>query len=275
MSPERNPQQPGIPVNLDQLKRQAKTEHRTRNAQNAPVAIPPPEAAMPPLPTKEEAPPPAAIPDAFEGGDVHKKQAVHPLLKQLNQEFGLEKLKTEIVELGNHRWEFRPKDYSALEWVTERIALENQGRDTITGVSAINVAAHLAAVDGVAVHTLFNIDTLGRHIADSNNPPVDIRRQASEAVLDWLKNDIGLTELVEELESRYSASYERQRRDAYPLWRQLASTYHQMMVSLGDQEVPTKETTVSDSPTGDASSPLQPPSPQKSEQDTSGPAPTL
>lgn len=262
---DRDPAHPGIPVNLDQLKKQPRKDTRPPL-----VAEPPP----PPPAAPATKPPPAAIPDSFEAGEVAKPANVHPLLRQLNQEFGLERLKVDVVELGGHRWAFRPKDYSALEWVTERITVENQGKEAITGVSAVTVAAHLALVDGVPVYELFGVDVTGRHIADPANPPVDLKRQASEAVLSWLRGDVGLTEIIEELEGKFSVAHERQRREAYPLWARLASTYHQMLVSL-DEQPPTKETTGNDLPIGDGVLPSQELSLPTSGLDSSGLAPTL
>jgi len=273
MNVDRDPARPGIPVNLDQLKNKSRKEHQVTRAQNEPVAMPFTDPVRPPAP-QPAAPPPAAIPDSFEAGAAPVAQRIHPLLKQLNQEFGLERLKTEIVEMGNHRWSFRPKDYSSLEWVTERLTLMNQESGTITGVSAIHVAAHLALVDGVPVYEIFNIETTGRHIADKGNPPADIKRQASEAVLSWLREDIGLTEIIEALETKFEVLYERQRRDAFPLWQTLANTYQKMLVSVEDEPTPTPETTANASPSGAVASPSREPSPPTTAPASSGAAPT-
>jgi len=196
-----------------------------------------------------------------------KKEEEHPLLAELEENFGLRKLVPKHLELAGYTWTFRPMNFQDYEWMTQRAAVMGTSEPSL---SATNVAVTLAAINGTPVYEIFDIPTTGRHIPDPLNPPPDIKYEAAEYMLGWLRNKVGMWELIGELDEKTDILFEEDRKEAYPLWDTLASPYRRRLVELREQLMREGSSEELDGKLGDDASHMQGSSPQTNGQDGSG-----
>jgi hypothetical protein len=198
------------------------------------------------------------------------EEDVHPLLSQLEEDFGLKKIEVKHVKLGGYTWTFRPMSYQDYEWMAAR-ATETDARGTEPSMSVANVAATLAAINGSPIYEIFNIDDTGRHIPDPLNPPPDIKYEAAQYLIEWFRNKVGMWELVGKLDEQTDLLFEEERSAQYPLWETLASPYRRRIVELHQiLSRSTKGAEEDGSNSGDDASQSQESSPQTNEQPSSG-----
>lgn len=190
-----------------------------------PVAVPPEPSEGP---SQKPEPP---IPPVFTPGTAEAEK--HPLLEDLELNFGIEKLKCEEIVLGGYTWTFRPMRFEDYEWMSNNVR-----RSLITqessepSMSVASVAAVLAAVNGTPVYELFHVNVTGRHIPDKFNPPPDVKFEAATYLLEWLREKVGMWELIGKLDEQVDLLFEMQRSREYPLWDTLASPYRQQIIDL-------------------------------------------
>lgn len=291
-----DPRAPGIPVTPQQLrdasKDYQKTQARSLSAQGiqqgslmtAPVDVPQnlTGADRPDDPSRQAPPPqrppgpPAggngqgpepAIPATYSAGSIEDMAEKHPLLEDLEFNFGIEKLKCQDIELGGYVWTFRPMRFEDYEWMANHVR-----RNPITqessepSMSVVSMAALLAAINRTPIFELFKVDTTGRHIPDRLNPPPDIRYEAAVYLLEWFREKVGMWELISKLDAEVDIVFEQQRSREYPLWATLASSYRQRIVELKNQISSLPE----DGNSGEDASQQQEPSPQTPEPSSSG-----
>lgn len=304
-----DPNNPGIPVSRDDLRQASATYQRDvaraaaaegvtpgALAGKAPVgqvpsdptgvgAAPIQPHAQPPQPPQPPAPPTggagngqppgpgpdAAIPTNFTPGALADAglEDQHPLLDELELNFGIKKLHVEHIMLANYKWTFRPMKFEDYEWMSN-----NLRRNPVTGdasepsMSASNVAATLAAINDVPVIDIWKLDTTGRHIPDRLNPPPDLKFEGAAYLLEWFRSKVGMWELISALDEQTDVLFEKQRSGAFPLWGELASPWRRRLVEL--QEVMSEISSMEDGTPGDEPSPTQESSPQTPEPSSSG-----
>ncbi len=288
-----DPNNPGVRVNPSDLRTASTQFHRAQaqamHAQGVhpgplagkgvPMEAPPPERVAPPpqpqVPSgngKQAQQPEPPIPEVYQApmatGTV--EEDVHPLLSQLEEDFGLKKIEVKHVKLGGYTWTFRPMSYQDYEWMAAR-ATETDARGTEPSMSVANVAATLAAINGSPIYEIFNIDDTGRHIPDPLNPPPDIKYEAAQYLIEWFRNKVGMWELVGKLDEQTDLLFEEERSAQYPLWETLASPYRRRIVELHQiLSRSTKGAEEDGSNSGDDASQSQESSPQTNEQPSSG-----
>jgi hypothetical protein len=300
-----DPENPGIPVTTKDLRAASldyqKTQARSLAAQGvqqgslmtAPVDVPQnvtgvdgPESGAPPrqAPPQRPAPPAGgngqgpepAIPASYNAGsrsieDMAKK---HPLLEDLEHNFGIEKLKCRDIKLGGYTWTFRPMRFEDYEWMANHVRRNPVTQESSEpAMSVVSVASLLAAVNRTPVYEMFGVDTTGRHIPDKLNPPPDIRYEAAVYLLEWFREKVGLWELISKLDAEVDLVFEDQRSREYPLWETLASTYRQRIIELKRQ----LESSMEDGKSGDDASQQEessPPTPEPSSSGTTQQQPT-
>ena len=252
-----DPTNPGVRVNPADLRTASAQFHRaqaqTLQAQGiqpgplagkgVPFEAPPPE-----QPPQRTAPPPQTpptgngkppqqpeppIPEIYQAPKATgaEKEEIHPLLAQLEEDFGLKKISVKYVKLGGYIWTFRPMSFQDYEWMAAK-ATETDAKGTEPSMSVANVAATLAAINGTPVYQIFDIDDTGRHIPDPLNPPPDIKYEAALYLIEWLRNKVGMWELVGKLDEQTDLLFEEERSVQYPLWETLASPYRRRIVEL-------------------------------------------
>jgi hypothetical protein len=187
----------------------------------------------------------------------------------LEENFGIKKLQVKTLELAGYRWTFRPMSFQDYEWMTTRAAAMGTSEPSL---SAAGVAAQMAAINGTPIYEIFDIPTQGRHIPDPHNPPPDIRYEAAEYLLGWLREKVGMWELIGELDEKTDILFEEDRKEAFPLWETLASPYRRRLVELRDSLME-EMSSEKDGNSGEDASPTQPSSPQTKEQGGSGTTP--
>ena len=301
-----DPQNPGIPVTTRDLRDASKNFQKTQaraiqhgGVQPGPLAgkVPTPEvpqnltgadspvaaapSSEPPQPPQRPPQSPSSggngqtpeppIPATYNAGGAEEEQK-HPLLEDLEINFGIEKLRCEEVLLGGYKWTFRPMRFEDYEWMSNNVR-----RSLITqessepSMSVASVAAVLAAVNGTPVYELFQVNTgIGRHIPDPLNPPPDIKFEAATYLLEWFREKVGMWELISKLDEQVDLLFEEQRSREYPLWDTLASPYRQRIVELKQA---LDSSTEPDGKPGDDASQQQESSPQMQEPFSSGTTP--
>lgn len=244
----RDPQHPGILIDPATLQQKAREAARAQQANLEAQGIrpgplggaPPPDdpniqAAM--TPAQAERPEPAIpqlenVPEAFKAGQASKEKRKHPVLAKLEQDLGLVRLEVRDIILGGHRWTFRPMGFIDYEWMAGSLYENKDGDTPLPSLTVCSVASCLTAIDGSPVYEVFDVDVSGRHIADPNNPPPDIRRKAADAVLLWFREGLGMWELIAKLDEQMDLVFESQRSERFPLWGELASPGRQRMLAL-------------------------------------------
>ncbi len=294
-----DPQNPGIPVSTQDLRAASKEYQRTQAkalqqgpvqpgslAGKAPVGEVPQNltgvdgqqaaqrhmAAPPkPQPPAGQGPEPA-IPATYSAGKAPQaEEEKHPLLEDLEHNFGITKLKCQDVELGGYKWTFRPMAFEDYEWMANHVRRNVMTQEAAEpSMSVASVAAVLAAVNDTPVYELFKVDTTGRHIPDKLNPPPDIRYEGAIYLLEWLREKVGMWELIGKLDEQVDILFEEQRSREYPLWETLASPYRQQIVELKRDLDSLKEP---DGKPGDDALSQQESSPQTQEPSSSGTTP--
>jgi hypothetical protein len=297
-----DPQNPGIPVSARDLRDASKQYQQTQAkavragavqpgalAGAAPVEVPtnltgvdgtPAAAAPPQAPQAPQRPtqPPAGggngqtpeppIPAAYSAGGPGEAEK-HPLLEDLEHNFGIEKLRCEEVLVGGYKWTFRPMRFEDYEWMSNNVR-----RSLITqessepSMSVASVAAVLAAINGTPVYEIFQVDATGRHIPDKLNPPPDIKFEAATYILEWFREKVGMWELIGKLDEQVDLLFEEQRSNEYPLWGTLASPYRQQIIDL--KRTLEGYSTEADGKPGDDASQQQESSPPTQEPSSSG-----
>jgi hypothetical protein len=223
----------------------------------------------PPTPPPQSGEPEGVLPTGYQAKAPKEAEEEHPLLGQLEADFGLKKLKVKHIELAGYRWTFRPMSFQDYEWMSSK-GTEIDAQGVEPSMSVANVAATLAAINGTPVYTVFKIDVLGRHIPDPLNPPPDIKYEAAQYLLEWFRNKIGMWELVGSLDEQTDILFEEERSEVYPLWASLASPLRRRLVELST----TLKTSIEESGNpGDDASQSQESSPPTSEPDGSGTTP--
>ncbi|NIV32277.1 MAG: hypothetical protein GWN58_23400 [Anaerolineae bacterium] len=298
-----DPQNPGIPVSPQDLRTASKEYQRTQAkavqqgpvqpgslAGKAPVGEVPQnltgvdgqQAAQRHMaaPPKPQQPPPSgdgqgpepAIPATYSAGKAPGDEAEkHPLLEDLEHNFGIEKLKCQEVELGGYKWTFRPMSFEDYEWMANHVRRNVMTQEAAEpSMSVASVAAVLAAINDTPVYELFKVDATGRHIPDKLNPPPDIRYEAALYLLEWFREKVGMWELIGKLDEQVDILFEEQRSREYPLWATLASPYRQQIVELKQALDSSMEP---DGKPGDDASQQQESSPQTQEPSSSGTTP--
>jgi hypothetical protein len=242
-------------------------------ADGTPAAAPP-QAPAPQRPPQQppggngQGPEPS-IPAAFSAGGLAEDADKHPLLEDLELNFGIEKLKCETVKVGGYTWTFRPMRFEDYEWMSNNVR-----RSLITqessepSMSVASVSAVLAAINGTPVFELFGVASTGRHIPDKLNPPPDIKFEAASYLLEWFREKVGMWELIGKLDEQVDILFEEQRSNEYPLWATLASPYRQQIMEL--KRTLDGSLTEPDGTPGDDASQQQGSSPQTQEPSSSG-----
>lgn len=309
-----DPNAPGIPVSRDQLRSASATYQRTQAdasrsegvqlgplAGKAPAEVPqnltgvdgaapvrPPQ-APPPGPPPPGPPqgsggngrppqqPEPSIPTTFQAsGRRDDFEEKHPLLEDLEFNFGIEKLQCADVELAGYRWTFRPMRFEEYEWMSNNIRRNiATGETSEPSLAVAGVSATLAAINGTPVYEVFKVDTTGRHIPDRMNPPPDIKFEAATYILEWFREKVGMWELISELDSQTDVLFEEQRSKQFPLWETLASPFRQRLVEL--RQLLENSGTEPDGKPGDDASPSpehSPPTPEPSSSGTTPEQPT-
>jgi len=204
----------------------------------------------------------------------------HPLLEDLEFNFGIEKLKCADVELAGYLWTFRPMRFDEYEWMSNNIRRSASGETSEPSLAVAGVSATLAAIKRLSagpdapstpIYEMFKVDTTGRHIPDPMNPPPDIKFEAATYLLEWFREKVGMWELISELDSQTDVLFEEQRSKQYPLWETLASPFRQRLVEL--RQLLENSGTEPDGRPGDDASQSQAPSPQTPEPSSSGTTP--
>ena len=155
-----------------------------------------------------------------QGGLEIKKK--HPLLEKLETAFGVKKLQIKTVELGGFVFSFRPPNWRDYEWMMSNVPVVQEGTTySVPSIQVSEVVSGLAAIDGTPVYLLMGLNVTGRFIPDTSNPPMDIRRSAQDAMLEWIRQEIGLWELIPALHRKYNEIFEKDREELYPLYQTL------------------------------------------------------
>jgi hypothetical protein len=302
-----DPTKPGAPVTQADLRKGSQAYHKEQHAKMKEAGITPgalagaegmpghevpenltgvdrpsggngqPEPPVPPQrppqapPAGAQAPEPP-IPAGYQAGEAAKlpDKEDHPLLAELEENFGIKKLQVKTLELAGYRWTFRPMSFQDYEWMTTRAAAMGTSEPSL---SAAGIAAQMAAINGTPIYEIFDIPVQGRHIPDPNNPPPDIRYEAAEYLLGWLREKVGMWELIGELDEKIDILFEEDRKEAYPLWETLASPYRRRLVELRENLMEEMSSEEQDGNSGEGASPTQPSSPQTKEQGGSGTTP--
>jgi hypothetical protein len=202
------------------------------------VPLPPPSPMIEPKVAQQPEPP---IPEVYRASKIgeNQEEEVHPLLTQLEEDFGLKKISVKHVQLGGYTWTFRPMCFQDYEWMAAR-ATETEARGTEPSMSVANISATLAAINNVPIYQMFSIEVMGRHIPDPYNPPPDIKYEAAQYLIEWLRNKVGMWEVIGKLDEQTDLIFEEERAAQYPLWQALASPYRRRIVEL--HQILTKST---------------------------------
>jgi len=202
------------------------------DGQAAPSPQAPQRPPAPPAGGNGQSPEPS-IPAAYSADGPEDIADKHPLLADLEFNFGIEKLECETVKLGGYTWTFRPMRFEDYEWMSNNVR-----RSLITqessepSMSVASVSAVLAAINGTPVYEVFSVESTGRHIPDKLNPPPDIKFEAASYLLEWFREKVGMWELIGKLDEQVDILFEEQRSSEYPLWTTLASPYRQQIMEL-------------------------------------------
>lgn len=292
-----DPQSPGIPVSTQDLRSASKEFQKTqaRAVQQGPVQPGPlagkaPVGEVPqnltgvddqrvaqrqatpqPPPGNGQGPEPA-IPATYSAGKAPEAEdEKHPLLEDLETNFGITRLKCQEVTLGGYRWTFRPMSFEDYEWMANHVRRNVMTQDASEpSLSVTSVSSVLAAINGTPIYELFKVDTTGRHIPDKLNPPPDIKFEAAIYLLEWFREKVGMWELIGKLDEQVDILFEEQRSREYPLWATLASPYRQQIVEL---KRALDSSTEPDGKPGEDASSQQESSPQMQEPSSSGTTP--
>lgn len=194
---------------------------RLSGPQQIPQPTPLATSAQPPLVEDSRSNPlPEGGFDASMGGATAEDKQ-HPVLKKLETAFGLKKLKCESFKLAGFSWRFRPPAFRSYEWMSQNVELGADGTVPAPTLQLTNVASALAAINGTPLYEVFGISTTARYIPDPNYPPPDIRAVAAETFVEWVRDDVGLWELIPKLDSELDELFEKSRETSYPLVRAL------------------------------------------------------
>lgn len=290
-----DPQNPGIPVSPQQLREASKAYQQTQaraiqqggvqpgalagmpvrevpqnltGVDGAPQASPRPQPAPPPPGGNGQGPEPP-IPAAYNAGGSKEEGEKHPLLEDLEYNFGISKLECEEVLLAGYKWTFRPMAFEDYEWMSNNVRRSLLTQESSEpSMSVASVAAVLAAINGTPIYELFEVSTTGRHIPDKMNPPPDIKFEAATYLLEWFREKVGMWELIGKLDEQVDILFEEQRSREYPLWGTLASPYRQQIMEL-KRQLEGSLTGPAGKP-GDDASQQQESSPQTQEPSSSG-----
>jgi len=295
-----DPAAPGIPVSTKQLREASKEYQKTQAkavqqgpvqagslAGKAPVGEVPQNLtgvdgqqaaqrhlATPPKPpgNGEGQEPEPAIPATYKAAAAPTDEAEkHPLLEDLEFNFGIDKLKCQDILLGGYKWTFRPMRFEDYEWManhTRRNSMTMESSEP--SMSVTSVAAVLAAINDTPIYEVFKVDTTGRHIPDKLNPPPDIKFEAAIYLLEWFREKVGMWELIGKLDEQVDILFEEQRSREFPLWETLASPYRQQIMELKRDLDSSME---HDGKLGDDASSQPESSPQTQEPSSSGTTP--
>jgi len=220
-----------------------------------------PTAPLPDMGLPDTFNPNALQPKLGASDDESSGPTKHPLLTKLEHAFGIKRLKCREDKLGPFRWRFRPADYSSYEWASGNVDADEMGSVLQSQLQSVTVCSVLAAIDGVPVYEVMGIDTTGRYIPDPNYPPQDIRDLASQLLLDWFRAELGLWELVPELDKLNDHLFAEVRSTAYPTLREPSKSEATSTVEPGGKA-------------GDAASPNSDGSQQSSAPTLSGTTPS-
>jgi hypothetical protein len=234
------------------------------------MGTPPPQPQAPPRAPQGPGPEPA-IPATYSAGAAPEEEEKHPLLEDLEHNFGIAKLKCQDIMLGGYKWTFRPMSFEDYEWMANHMRRNSITQEAAEpSMTVTSVTAVLAAINDTPIYELFQVDTTGRHIPDKLNPPPDIKFEGAIYLLEWFREKVGMWELIGKLDEQVDILFEDQRSREFPLWETLASPYRQQIVELKKALESSQEP---DGKPGDDASPQQESSPQTQEPSSSGTTP--
>jgi hypothetical protein len=205
-----------VPADLASLEQQSKAQAAERRRHPVPEGAPDPTLQHAPERAEPVVP---QIPTAFKAGAPFAKDSgQHELLAQLASDFGLRSAPTTVIEIASYRWTLRAPNYPDHDWCTEVLVA---GRASAASYQLIQVAGHLAAINGVPVTKLFGVETAS--LEDANYPTAEHRYAAAAAFMAWIQDPRNLTtvELIERVHSALNTYHEKVKGES-PLWETLS-----------------------------------------------------
>lgn len=100
---------------------------------------------------------------------VRAKKDVHPALKKLRRNLGLQKIKPATVEWGGSKWHFAAPPPAVDHWIAKMVQNE------LGTFSSLKVAGALVGIDEAPLYEVFNVDLVAEFSADNDPEPVRVR----------------------------------------------------------------------------------------------------
>lgn len=118
---------------------------------------------------------------------VRPKKNVHPALKKLRRNLGLQKIKPATVEWGGSMWHFAAPPPAVDHWIYK------MNQSELGSFSSLKVAGALVGIDKAPVYEIFNVDTEAYYNAENDPEPVKVRIYEKRCDACGEVNDVGAT----------------------------------------------------------------------------------